>query len=195
MCLRIIVIIGIQKLLMKNEANSTRWKPYADWVHCISEKKFKKGRFEYDFTNPPQNKTTYLETRETLIKEITEFLEDVKIKDVSVEQCKRTSYTKEEAKAWQNELMRDTLEKWFFENRKLVKRQEELEKQLEECHKIIKQMDNGAELLKDFENKNKNKNRWYKVGNVLYPGILKVSEKLHIEGSIMKIVKKMKQKI
>ena len=105
--------------------------------------------------NPPENKEDYKETREALIKEIAEFVSEMKECDLPLEQVKKTSYTREEAREWRSKLMESTLDKWLEEDRKFLEEKEELEKSLKRCKKIIRAMDNGEDVVARLEKMDK----------------------------------------
>lgn len=105
----------------KADGNKTRWYPYRDWLHCTSNAKFLKGKFDYDFINPPENKPDYKQYREALITRVNDFIKVCeKNSDKSVEELKKTTYTQQEVLEWQNTLMKETLEEWMFESREMM---------------------------------------------------------------------------
>ncbi len=112
------------------EGNSTRWAPYHRWVNYISEKDILAGNISFDYNNPPENKKDYLPVRESLIKEISGFVNEMGAlpHNTTVAEIKKTSFTEKEAREWQFDLMRDALDKWLYLNRKLLKDYKELKK-------------------------------------------------------------------
>lgn len=151
---------------MKDKGNTTRWAPYHDWVHAISEKDFKEGNFAYDYQNPPANKDDYLSTRNALIKELNDFVAQTKDCEEPIERIKKTTFTEEEARAWQNKLMHWTLDRWLHLNRgiydernnfqkeanALKKQVKTLEDQLKHANKKI--LEQKAEIQRKGEEKN-----------------------------------------
>lgn len=138
---------------MKNDGNSSRWAPYADWVHYVSNEDFVNGNFEYDFLNPPANKPNYLQTREALIADVAKFVEEMRDCELPIEQVKKTSYTEEEARIWQNDLMHYTLELWREQSQELVEEKNMYQKQVEECKNIIRKMEKGKDVVALLEKK------------------------------------------
>lgn len=138
---------------MKDAGNYTRWAPYAEWVHYVSNEDFKAGKFSYDFTNPPANKTAYMETREALIADVKKFVEEMKDCNLPIEQVKKTSYTEEEARKWQKDLMHFTLDAWLHKSRLVMEEQQLYKKEVEEYKNIIQKMENGEEVVKLLEEK------------------------------------------
>ena len=146
-------VLSVVKI--EDEGNFTRWEPYSKWIHFVSNKDFRAGNFEYDFLNPPENKEDYKDTREALIKEISEFVEEMKDCSLPLSQVKKTSYTGEEAREWRSKLMESTLDKWLEEDRKFLEEKEELEKSLKRYKRIIKAMDNGEDVVARLEKMDK----------------------------------------
>ena len=90
-------------------------------MHCTSNAKFLKGKFDYDFINPPKNKPDYKQYREALIAQVNDFIKECeKNSDMSVEKLKKTTYSQQDVLEWQNALMKETLEEWMFESREMM---------------------------------------------------------------------------
>ncbi|OUP07325.1 polysaccharide pyruvyl transferase family protein [Anaeromassilibacillus sp. An200] len=115
---------------LQNPDNYTRWAPYSDWVHHISEENFINHNFQYDFLNPPHNPTNYLATRESLIKRVQDFVAET-TGEYSIEQLKKTTYTPEEARNWQYNLMHQTLDTWLYASRDLLRELKKLKQTLQ----------------------------------------------------------------
>lgn len=128
--------------------NKTRWEPYADWVRYISDENFLSGNFEYDYNNPPANKPDYLPTRNALIETVQKFVNETKDFNGDISQIKKTSYSEEQAREWQNNLMHWTLETWLHKNRGLLEDRNNLKK---EVRKLKKVNGSGNLTLKDIE--------------------------------------------
>lgn len=130
---------------MEDVGNHTRWNPYTDWFYFVSDEDFAAGNFDYDFMNPPPNKDTYKAVRESLIKEINDFVGKMENCSLPLEQVKKTAYTQEEAREWRFGLMQSTLDKWLHENRKLSG---EINKRHEkEVKRMQKEIDHMQKLL------------------------------------------------
>ena len=92
---------------------SGRFDPYYDWLkHCTFDE-FVKGKFDYDFTDPPENSKEYLKYREGIQKAIADFVEKYKDEDGDPEEYVKTSYTKEQLVSWRAETMRGVMNEWF----------------------------------------------------------------------------------
>jgi hypothetical protein len=128
---------------MADTGNTTRWAPYYNWVHNISDKDFIAGNIEYDYNNPLPNKQDYLPTREALIREIRQFIDETKDVELPIEEIKKTSYTEAEARRWQNDLMHWTLEKWLHQNRGLLDERNKYKNKAAVLEKRLKKADGG----------------------------------------------------
>lgn len=135
---------------MNDQGNITRWAPYYEWVNKIGEDDFIAGNFEYDFNNPKDNPTDFVSTRESLIRSIQQFIDETKDVEAPIEDIKKVSFTEKEAREWQFELMRGTLDKWLHQNRGLLA---ELKKYKAECGALEKRLkaENGGALPEDME--------------------------------------------
>lgn len=132
---------------MKDIGNTTRWGIYKDMVRLVDNKDFLKNNFEYDFENPPANKPAYLELRESLIKEIQDFVKEYEDCDKPLEEVKKITYTEEQKVAWQNEMYKEVMEKWLKESRKLLEERNNYEKKYKEELKKLKQYKNFVKEL------------------------------------------------
>jgi hypothetical protein len=128
---------------MDSVGNTSRWSPYYDWVHNITDKDLIAGNIDYDYNNPLPNKQDYLPTREALIRDIQQFIDDTKDCDLPVEQLKKTSYTEEEARRWQNDLMHWTLATWRRQSYAVAKELNKYKKQAQRLEKRLKKANGG----------------------------------------------------
>lgn len=103
---------------LSEPGNYTRWLPYSGWLNYVSNKDFKKGKFEYDFVNPPENPNIYKPYREKLIKQVNDFVESTKEYDGL--DWRKTTYSPQEVLIWQNKLMKETLEQWLHDSRGMM---------------------------------------------------------------------------
>jgi len=129
---------------MEDEGNTSRWAPYYDWVHNVSEKDFTEGRMDYDYHNPPENEKKYMPTREALISRINQFIDETKDCTLSAGEIKKTSYTEEEARRWQFDLMHWTLDTWLHQNRGLLDERNKYKKRAATLEKRLKNQNGGA---------------------------------------------------
>ena len=134
---------------LDEKGNSTRWSPYHTWVNYISEKDVLAGNIDFDYNNPPANRKDYLPTREALIENISGFINEMEKlpENVTLADVKKTRFTDEEARKWQYDLMRETLDKWLYATRDIMKgyttakkSNKKLEKQLKEKEAEISQL-------------------------------------------------------
>lgn len=133
---------------MDDEGNRTRWAPYESWVRYVSEKDFLSKNFEYDFKNPLPNHREYMETRESLIKAVGDFVHKTKDITGSVFEIKKTKFSEEEAREWQNNLMHWTLDTWLHKNRGLLAERNKLKVE----NKKLKKMNATKNLsIEDIE--------------------------------------------
>lgn len=126
---------------MNDIGNATRWAPYADWVHYVPDQDFIDGKFTYDYNNPPPNKEAHIPTRDALAESIRQFIEETKDVELPIGQIKKTSYTEEEARSWQHELMHWTLDKWLHQNRGLLDDRNKHRKKAEEAEEKYKKLE------------------------------------------------------
>ncbi len=129
---------------MNDAGNTSRWAPYYSWVNHVSDKDFIEGNIAYDYQNPPENKKEHLATREALSNSIRSFIEETKDCTLPIGEVKKTAYTEEEARRWQNELMHWTLEKWLHQNRGLLEERNKFKKKAATLEKRLKKENGGA---------------------------------------------------
>lgn len=175
---------------MNDVGNSTRWAPYAEWLHYVADEDFKAGNFDYDFNNPPENKKTYLQTRENLTADIKAFVDEMKKCDLPIEQVKKVSYTEEEARIWQNELMHFTLEKWLHQNRGMLNERNKYKKQVEQYQKLLKEKGIPDDVQNEWMKK---EGRTMHFCRKVYAVALSIGEKTHQEETVKKIAQKAKK--
>ncbi len=141
---------------MKDTGNITRWAPYYDWVHNVSEKDFTSGKVDFDYHNPPENKKDYLATREALTAQIRQFIDETKDCTLPLEQLKKTPFTEEEAHNWQHALMHWTLDTWLHKNRGLL---EDHNKHKKKAAALEKNMDKEIKKTREENIRLTEKNR------------------------------------
>ena len=129
---------------MNDTGNTTRWAPYYNWVNHIPDKDFIDGNIKFDYNNPPENKKEHLPTREALTNSIQQFIDETKDCTLPIDQVRKTSYTEEEARRWQNQLMHWTLEKWLHQNRGLLEERNKYKKKAATLEKRLKNQNGGA---------------------------------------------------
>ncbi len=131
--------------------NYTRWKPYSEWTNFISEKDVLSGNIDFDYNNPTPNKTDYLPTREKLIEEIEGFIREMEAlpENIRIEELKKTDFTETEARKWQYDLMRDTLDKWLYVNREILKENKLLSKSVAVLEKENESLKKELNVLRE----------------------------------------------
>lgn len=132
---------------LNDEGNSTRWSPYSDWAYYVSNEDFFNGNFEYDFLNPPANKDNYKETRENLIKTISNFVNECNSCNKSIDELDKTGTTNQEIMEWQHHLMKQYLEDWLHDNRGLLKRYNDSKAETKKLEKKILKLEEKTRKL------------------------------------------------
>ena len=136
---------------MKDPGNTSRWAPYYSWVHNIADEDFISGNIDFDYNNPPANKQEHIKTRNALIESIQQFINETKDNTLPISQIKKTSYTEEEARRWQNELMHWTLDRWLHMNRGLLDERNKYKKKASAAEaKLRAKQDEQEILFKDW---------------------------------------------
>lgn len=130
-------------------ADVSRWTPYYEWTNFVSEQDVLEGKIDYDYDNPPANKSTYKKTREALIDGIQGFIREMESKgDAPLSELKKTTYTQEEARQWQMNLMKDTLWRWRMKTIKLTKKKVKQEEKNAELRAKIRELEKNEKKLK-----------------------------------------------
>ena len=98
---------------------STRWAPYSDWTFFVSKQDFANHAFDYDFSSPPANSPDYLPLRQALLERVGQFVAETKDFNGPIQAIKKTAYTEAQARQWQYDLMRNTLDAWLLASREM----------------------------------------------------------------------------
>lgn len=106
-------------LLVRDDLDCNRFKPYWDLCHYMSTSDFCLGK--YNILSPIENKKDYLKIRNDLIKRINEFIDETKNINDSLDKIVKTKYTDEEVKEWQFNLMKKALDIWFEKSRDMLR--------------------------------------------------------------------------
>ncbi|MDO4976280.1 MAG: polysaccharide pyruvyl transferase family protein [Eubacteriales bacterium] len=142
---------------LKEVGNITRWEPYHEWLHYVSNEDFFEHNFEYDFVNPPKNKEDYKKTRQALIDSVNAFVKESSSSDKTAEELYRLDYTDQEIKDWQYDLMKWTLEEWLHSNRGMMKRYNDSKSKVESLKKDVanykKQLADNRWTVRNFAKK------------------------------------------
>lgn len=112
--------------LVKGMQDDIRFTPYYDFMHRTTPDDFLLGKYEYDFANPPENPSLYKSVRENLIKECTQFVEDMKSETRSTDELVKTTYTDDEVIKWRHDVMMETMDMWLLYTRKMTKERTKL---------------------------------------------------------------------
>ena len=94
-----------------------RFVPYFDWIHNCKRKDFINGSYKYDITNPPPNNGGHIETRNKLIKTVTDFAEKYKNASGSYKDYDRLKYSDEEVIKWRHDTMKRVMYDWLMYTR------------------------------------------------------------------------------
>ena len=140
--------MGVPVLWIPLDPKWGRFEPYRDWVECVSPEDFMKDKYTYDFMNPKPNPTYHEETKEKLINITQEFIEKNKDKS-TIEDFVKTTYTEEERREFQYNLMKITLDKWLRPSMDMVNKITKQER------KIVKLTNHNKKLKKNLQLKNR----------------------------------------
>ena len=129
--------LKVPTLLVRDDPDNRRFKPYIELCNYMKTDDFLNGN--YDILNPLKNKKDYLKIRNSLIDEINSFIDETKKFDLNpLDEMVKTSYTEEEKRDWQFNLMRDALDKWFYQSREMLS---EYNKTIDYLRKVEKELD------------------------------------------------------
>ena len=137
---------------MKDPGNTSRWAPYYSWVHNIADDDFISGNIDFDYNNPPANKREHIATREALTASIRQFIDETKDSTLPIEQIKKTAYTEEEARRWQNELMHWTLDRWLHLNRGMLDERNKYKKKASALEAKVRELQNQSGQIQNGQN-------------------------------------------
>ncbi len=121
--------MGVPVLWVLKSPNWGRFNPYRKWVRVVSPKDIMKDNYDFDFVNPDPNSGDHLKTRKKMIKRIKKFINENEDK-ATIEDIKKTSFTEEEQKEFQFQLMKTALDKWLRPSMDMVNEIEELKREL-----------------------------------------------------------------
>ncbi len=116
-CLLPCLAMGTPVLLMRDTFDSIRFQPYHTWANKTTTQDFLDGKCDYSLLSPPPNPDTYKETRDSLKRKISQFLEAAAQEPRRASELLKTSYSSQELAAWQRETMRGSLDTWLKESR------------------------------------------------------------------------------
>lgn len=139
--------MGVPVLWVPLNPTWPRFDPYKNWVECVSPEGFMNNEYNFDFMNPAPNPGDHLETREKLIQIIENCIDENKDKE-TIEDFIKTTYTEEERKDFQFNLMKTALDKWLRSSMDMVNK---TTKQAREIQKLK----NHNEKLKTQNRKQK----------------------------------------
>ncbi len=153
--------MGVPVLLVRGDEDDTRFEPYYDWLHYAPLDDFAEGKFDYDFLDPPPNKTDYLPYREALIKAAGEFAEQAEGETRSADELNRLDCTEEELIRWRHDVMKRSLDLWLEDDHLKHERETETQKahkaELRERDKQIKQLKKERDAAKRKEERTRAK--------------------------------------
>ncbi len=149
--------MGVPVLWIPLNPKWSRFDPYRNWVECVSPEDFMQDKYNFDFMNPAPNWGKHLETREKLIGTIKKFINENEDKN-TIEDIKKTSFTEEERKEFQFQLMKTTLDKWLRPSMDMVN---QITKKDREINKLTKNNEKLNKENKKLKNEIKLKNRTF----------------------------------
>lgn len=136
--------------LIKEMEDDIRFDPYYDFLYRTTVTRFMADDYEYDFMNPPANKTDYKKYRQEIIEKVTDFVEQVKSEQRSVDELNKTHYTKEEVIAWRHDKMKEAMNVWIDKYRSIQIDYKQAKKQNQALQNKIQQMENES-LMKSLK--------------------------------------------
>ena len=99
-------------LLVKDMTDDIRFDPYYSFLHWVRPGDFLKGKCDYDFANPPENKPDYKPVREDLIKRCQEFVASVADDERDAGEATKYKASEDTVLKWRIEASEKALEKW-----------------------------------------------------------------------------------
>ncbi len=107
-------------MLVSRSIDLTRFRPYQDWLRCMTDKEFVESDPREFLLSPAPNSDAYLPYREALIAQITEFYRTMRETD----DCPPHSpipYGETELLRWQRDVMSENLLRWYDESKGLIR--------------------------------------------------------------------------
>lgn len=136
----VLAIVDVQA-----RGNINRWDAYKDWVYHVTKKEFLEGGYPYDICNPPKNKNCHIDTRNQLIAQIKKFISDTSGQEKTAEEWKKTSYSENEVRQWQYQMMKDALDDWLYQSRDVLAAYNKEKKRCKRLEKELKQQQQAVE--------------------------------------------------
>ena len=130
--------------LIKEMEDDIRFDPYYDFLYRTTVTRFMADDYEYDFMNPPANKTDYKKYRQEIIEKVTDFVEQVKSEQRSVDELNKTHYTKDEVIVWRHDKMKEAMNVWIDKYRSIQIDYKQAKKQNQALQNKIQQMENES---------------------------------------------------
>ena len=105
--------MGVPVLLVRGDEDDTRFDPYYNWLHYATLDDFLNDNYDFDFLDPPENRSDYLPSRQALTMAAREFAELAASETRSADEIKKTTYTEDEVIRWRHDVMKQVLDLWF----------------------------------------------------------------------------------
>ena len=102
-------------LMVRDGFSSVRLTPYKDWLYTATPEQVVNEEFKDFLFDPPANPDTYKPVRESLQKEISEFIQKAEREPRKASELVRTSYNDQELMVWQHNTMKKTLHSYHIE--------------------------------------------------------------------------------
>lgn len=154
--------MGVPTLLVIHTLESVRFIPYYDWLYCCLPEQFLNGEFEYDVTNPPQNKQLHLETRSNLIQSVSDFVAGAQKMENSERKMRRFRCSDKRIEKWRLKKLKNTNKVWDEE---LKQERERIDELLERCKGALRYEELLGEIKKEDST---HKKRLKKYNNELH---------------------------
>ncbi len=146
--------MGVPVLLVRGDEDDTRFDPYYDLLHRATVDEFMDGSVDYDYLNPPENKSDYKQYADSLTKNVTDFVEAAKKETRSADELLRTTYTEQDVRNWRHDVMKNALEIWLDDDHKKHETDAQKSKDLRHLEKLAdKRFNRVLELKGKLKNK------------------------------------------
>ena len=141
--------MGVPVLLVRGSEDNTRFDPYYELLHRITVDEFMNDDFEYDFLNPPENKSDYKQYADNLTKTVTRFVAAAEGDNRSREELRLNSYSERDVINWRHDVMKNALEIWLDDDHKKHEADAQKSKDLRHLQKLSDKRFNRVLELKD----------------------------------------------
>ncbi len=149
--------------LIKEMEDDIRFTPYYDFLHRTTVTKFMADEYEYDFMNPPANKTDYKSYRENIIAASKAFVAEMEKEAGTVDELSKITYSEEELIHWRHDTMKAAMDDWLFKYREIQVEHKKVGKEITRLtssqNKSRKEIDRLKQVVKETNENNKTLNK------------------------------------